>query len=590
MIRFETESASSETTRTAEYLVFAAIVLSIVSLFLERIPDLPRGALYITQIVDFSILALYLSEVLLEFFRSFDKLGFVKRRFPDLVFLALFTALFAYNKFLFFAGRDFSAGRLPISLVLIRNLFVLFKVFGRVRRLSSFLRSVTFHPARTVIMSFTLAIVAGALMLVQPFATSDGRGLPFIDALFTSTSAVCVTGLIVVDTAVAFTLWGKLIILALIQIGGLGIMVMSYFVVFAMGRTASIEDKLLLSYMLSERDMKNLNRSLKSIIYLTFIIEGAGAILLFAAFSRRLPPDLGTAFFAVFHSISAFCNAGFALFSDSLEGYRSDVSVNLVICSLIICGGLSFAVLINLIRCTGMKLRSVFNGRPSTAPPLSLNTRVILIGTAILLLLGTLFLYGSEHRNTLLPLDLKTQYLSAFFQSVTLRTAGFNTLDMTRLTSSSLLFMILFMFIGAASGSTAGGIKINSVAVLSAQVRATLRDQRTVTLARYSIPRELIIKAFLILLFGLTAVVMGTLLLTLVESFSLNRILFEAVSAFGTVGLSTGITADLSVAGKLIITLLMFTGRLGPLTILAAATEREKKAQIEYPQGEIILG
>jgi trk system potassium uptake protein TrkH len=566
------------------------VALSITSLFLERIPKLPLAVVYVIQVVDFTVLAIYFSEVALEFFRSPNKRSFIKRRLADLVFLTLFTALFTHNKILFFTGGAPASRNLPISLVLIRNLFVLLKVFGRVRRLSSFLRSVTFQPARTVIMSFALAIIAGSLMLVQPFTTVDGKGLVFIDALFTSTSAVCVTGLIVVDTALTFTIWGKIIILLLIQLGGLGIMILSYFVVFAMGRSASIEDKLLLSYMLSEKDMTNLNRSLKSIIYLTFAVEAAGMLLLFCAFSRYLALDFDTFFLSLFHSISAFCNAGFSLFSDSLVGYRSDTAINFIICLLIICGGLSFAVLVNLIRNGSTRVRSIFTRSHSQTPMLSLNTKIILIGTAVLILLGMLFLYGSEHRNTLLPLDLKTQYLAAFFQSVTLRTAGFNTLDMTRLTASSALFMILFMFIGAASGSTAGGIKINTVAVITAQVGATLRDRQTVTISRYSIPKDLVIKAFLILLFGLAAVITGSLLLMLSEGFSFVRILFEAVSAFGTVGLSTGITADLSTAGKLVITLLMFAGRLGPLTLLGAATERKQKAQIEYPQGNIILG
>jgi trk system potassium uptake protein TrkH len=590
MIKFETERTATQSSPVTGYLVFAALALSILSLFLERIHRLPPFTACLIQIVDFSVLALFLSEVALELFRAPDRVSFMRRRLADLIFLALFVVLFAYNKTLLFSGRSLSPGKLPITLIVIRNLFVLFKVFGRVRRLTAFLRSVTVQPARTVIMSFALAIVAGSLLLVQPFVTMDGRGLTFVDALFTSTSAVCVTGLIVVDTATAFTLWGKIIILGLIQIGGLGIMVLSYFVVFTIGRSASIEDKLLLSYMLSERDMRHLSRSLKSIIYLTFLIETTGALLLFWAFSRRLPPNPPTVFLSLFHSISAFCNAGFSLFSDSLESYRSDITVNLVICTLIVFGGLSFAVLINLIRYGNSKVKSLLREKPAQPSTLSLNTKIILLGTVTLIVLGMLFLYGSEHRKTLFSMDLKTQYLSAFFQSITLRTAGFNTIDMTSLTAGSYLFMIMLMFIGAASGSTAGGIKINTVAVLTAQVRSTMQDRQTVTLSRYSISRDLVIRAFLILLFGITAVITGALLLTLTEGFPFVNILFETVSAFGTVGLSTGITAKLTVVGRLIVTLLMFAGRLGPLTLLAAATERKRRVHIEYPQGDIILG
>ncbi|HUV08315.1 MAG TPA: TrkH family potassium uptake protein [Spirochaetia bacterium] len=571
-------------------LVLATLVLSIASLVIEQTPQIyTRTALFV-HILDFTILFLFIIETVLDFSRAAVKRAFLRSNLFNLIFLFLFTLLFTYNKLILFSGQSFLYGQLPMMIIVIRSLFVLFKVFGRIRKLSAFLKTISAQPARTVIISFALAILAGTILLMQPFSTVGLSRLGFIDSLFTATSAVCVTGLIVVDTATAFSLWGKLIVVALIQIGGLGIMILSYFLVFMFRRSISLEDKALLSYMLSEKDMSNLNRSLRNIIYLTFAIEAAGAVLLFFAFGGPLGWNADAVFTSVFHSISAFCNAGFSVFSDSLEKYKSNLPVNIIICTLIICGGISFAVLLDLIRFIKGKLFNLLSKQKRRITTLSPNTRIVIIGTGVLIFLGMLFLYGTEHRNTLLRLDLGTQYYAAFFQSVTLRTAGFNTINMSQLTTSSLLFMIILMFIGAASGSTAGGIKINTVGVLIAYVRSAIRERQDVTLFTHSIAKEVVFKAFLILLFGIIAVMAGTLLLTLTEQASFIHIFFEAVSAFATVGLSAGLTPHLTVAGKVIIILLMFTGRLGPLTLLAAATKRAHGYQISFPRADIMLG
>ncbi len=456
------------------------------------------------------------------------------------------------------------------------------------RKSVRFIRRFSLYPAQTIIASFVLVILAGAVLLALPPAVAAGRGLRPVDALFTATSAVCVTGLTVLDTSADFSVPGQAVILALIQVGGLGIMLLSFFAGFTLNRPLSMEGKLLISYMLNERDMTHLRDSVRRIILITFAVELAGAALLFACFRPQLGWSLKAAFFSLFHAVSAFCNAGFSLFPDGLAGYVSRWPLNIVICLLIISGGLSFPVLINLAQAAGDRLPARLRKRRRRA--LSLNSRIVLGGTAVLLAAGTILFYALEHGHTLRAYGLGTQYLAAFFQSVTLRTAGFNTVPISRLRDGTYLFMILFMFIGAAAGSTAGGVKINSVALVLGYLRSTLRNRDTVTLYRFSVSPQQVQRAFLIVVSGAAAVAAGCLVLTLTETADFIRILFEAVSAFGTVGLSTGITPSLSDPGKVVIILLMFMGRVGPLTLLAAAGRRKRAAQIEYPQGEIVTG
>jgi trk system potassium uptake protein TrkH len=570
-------------------LVLATLLLSVVSLFVEQGRWQNRFTLVFTNILDFTVLGLFLAEIALDAARSADRREFLRQRLFDLLFLVVFAGLFAYSKYLFFTRDSYLYGNLPGKLIIVRNIFVILKVFGRVRKLAVFVRSLTAHPARTVMLSFVLLIVTGTIVLMLPFNTPERLPLGFVNALFTATSAVCVTGLVVVDTATAFSTVGQVVVLLLIQIGGLGIMILSFFMAFILRRSLTIEDKFLISYMTSEKDMRNLGRSITSIILITLSIEGGGAVLLFLGFGGQLGFNIRTAFSAIFHAVSAFCNAGFSLFSDSLEGFRSSTLVNLVVSLLIIAGGLSFVVILDVQGRVRESTRRMFGGRISIRN-LSLNTRVVLAGTAILLVLGMFFIYAFEHRFSLSGYDLGSQYLAAFFQSVTTRTAGFNTIPMSALRSPTYLLMMIFMFIGAASGSTAGGVKINSIALFLGYVRSLIKDDRDVTLFSYSVPKDLVLRALLILLFGLLSVLGGLLILSLTESASFIQICFETVSAFGTVGLSTGITPQLSIVGKYVIIVLMFIGRVGPLTLLAAAAQRARKVQVEYPRGEILIG
>lgn len=569
-------------------LVVITLLLSIASLFIEMSVFAAR-LLPVTNLLDFAVLGLLLFEVYGDFRQAKLKWLHFKRSIPSLLFVLVFVVLFIYNKTLLLRTGAEDLTSLGLGVVIVRNIFILLKVFSRIRRLNTFAESISLHPAQTILLSFLLVILSGALYLMAPFTTVERGGLPFIDALFTSTSAVCVTGLIVVDTATVFTFWGHLGILTLIQIGGLSIMIISYFTIFLFRRQVSLEEKLLVSYMLSEKDMSSLSRSLRVIIVSTFIVEAAGASLLYLP--MRASAGAGSEsplFLAVFHAVSAFCNAGFALFTDSLEQFYADPLVVLTVAFLIIIGGISFAVIGDLRRYAGSRIYNLLHRRHRRGiPPISLNSRLVLSGTLILLVSGMYLVYALEHRGTLAELSLGEQYLSAFFQSVTLRTAGFNTIPFGSLATSTLLVMMLFMFIGAASGSTAGGIKINNVGIIWAYVRSVLKGGRQATIMRRSIEPEQINSAFLVLLFGGSAVFIGTVLLALSESAPLRELLFEAVSAFGTVGLSTGVTGSLSGMGKSVIIMLMFVGRLGPLTILAAVSRQGKRPPVAYPTGTI---
>ncbi len=578
-------------------LVVVALLLSVTTLFLEQVSRaIDLSALRVVPAyAGYAVLGLVVAEIVTDILRAPYKRIYLKQSVGALSFAAVFAGLFVYTRLFASDSVGGAIGALPIVVVVIRNVFILLRVFSRLRHVASFLDEISARPAQTIVVSFLVVILAGTLLLMLPFTHSEGRGLSPVDALFTATSAVCVTGLIVVDTATAFTVYGKIVILVLIQIGGLGIMLLSFFTVFVFRRSVSIRDKMLMSYMLSERDMTKLSRNLKTIIYTTLTIEAAGAVVLAAGIRANTGAGAAqTAFQAVFHAVSAFSNAGFSLYSDSLESFRGRPGVIVPTALLILVGGMGFAVIADLRTVAASYVRRMRDrlrrSRRHRLVAPSLNSVAVLSVSGALLLLATLAFYGLEYRNVLSAERVGGQYLSAFFQSVTLRTAGFNSVPFDALLPATYIAMTVFMFIGGASGSTAGGIKVNTVAVMIAYLISTIKDRDSVVFHRYSIRADIVARAFLILLFGISVVTAGTILLTLFESAPVEHLFFEAVSAFGTVGLSAGVTPQLSIPGRIVIIILMFFGRIGPLTILAAATVGRRKVRIEYPRGEIAIG
>ena len=559
-------------------IIITAFLLSIISLILSRFP---YGSLeyIIMRIIDIGILIMVSVELIAGYRSAEYKRQFILRHTALFVFTILYLAVLVYLSILSLNGNNNPL--LILGVIIIRSLYLLYRGFENLKSIEEILRRLNERPALSIISSFLAVIMLGTLLLMLPFSTSTPGGLSFIDAWFTATSAVCVTGLIVVDTATAFSTTGQVIILVLIQIGGLGIMIMTYFSMFVFGRKVSLEEKQRLSFVISDTEISGIVSTLKRIIYLTFSIEAAGAVLLFIGIGSGRGFSVSSAFSAVFHSISAFCNAGFSLFSDSLEGFVSSPFTIFVISALIILGGLSFSVIFNV--------KDYFNPRSKTKK-INLNTRIVLIWTGALLVLGFFLFYAIEHTNSLRNYSTATQYLAAFFQSVTMRTAGFNSIPFSGFSSGIILVMCCFMFIGAASGSTAGGIKINTVAILFAYLKSLTSNSPRVTLYRYQLSDSGVLRAFAVFLYGISAVFFGATVLSITHQAPLHDILFETVSAFGTVGLSTGMTGRLNNFGKVVIIFLMLNGRIGPLTILSTFSIRADKSGVKYPRGDILIG
>ena len=561
--------------------------MGIASLFFEHLSGESAAVIISVNIIDFSIVFISVFEVLYEIKQSSYKIIYFKRNLISLIFLAVYLIFFSFSKvFLFLDMANLFKGY--TSIIIIRNLFIFLKIFSRFQKLSDFLQNIINHPSQTIVFSFLILIAVGAVLLSMPFSSSSGKSLKFIDCFFTSTSAVCVTGLAVLDTSGGFSFWGKLIIMILIQSGGLGIMILSFAALFFLNRGISLENKLMLSYMINEDAITNVASAVKRIVGLTFIIEAAGVALLFVFLPGAGLNLSDRIFYSLFHAVSAFCNAGFALYSDSLVSFSGNPGVLLTIAFLIIAGGLGFSVLYDIYE-NGKK--ALFRKREKARFKMKINTKVVLKMTFFLLLTGTFLIYYFEHSRTMKDLPVLHQYINAFFQSVTLRTAGFNSTDFSSLAPPVMIIMIIYMFVGGATGSTAGGVKVNNVAVAVLYFKAFFVKKKDITLYDYRISQDSVLKSLTVILIGIFLVTAGFLLLSVTESFSVRDILFETVSAFGTVGLSTGITPLLSSAGKVVVIILMFLGRLGPLTVAASLSRsRSVKINISYPEADISIG
>ena len=445
-------------------------------------------------------------------------------------------------------------------------------------------------PPRIVLLSFASTILIGAALLWLPQATTSPGSLSFCDALFTATSATCVTGLIVVDTGYHFTLFGQLVILILIQIGGLGIMTISTFFMYLISGRLNIFEREVLFDTISQNPMRNLRRLLVTVFIYTAGLELLGALLLFTRFIAVFPVNKAI-YTSLFHSVSAFCNAGFSLFSNSFISYQSDLIINTVICILIVLGGLGFVVVYDIVT---KPRRPV----PFFWTKLNLHSRLVLLFTAILILFGSLTFFFLERNNTLSGLSLPNSIMISFFQSITTRTAGFNTVEIVMLRDSTLLVIIVLMFIGASPGSCGGGIKTTTFLLFLASMFARFRMQEDVHLLSRRIPRATVSKVTAILFFSLFVIILFTFILIILELPAVSHnetkgsvldYLFEVVSSYGTVGLSMGCTTTLRDISKFLIILLMYIGRLGPLTLAMALNSRKKPA-FKYMEENILVG
>ncbi len=548
---------------------------------------LPDGMDSILRWGEFFVVCLFFSMAALEWIQA---IRFRKAFLIPTIELALIGALLVEFVLLNieYAGSRWTEARsfllVQIYLISLQGYFVIV-ILKRAVRAGRRLFLLSFSPSATVSLSFLMAIALGTLVLLLPRST-HGELIPnisLIDALFTATSAVCVTGLTVADTATAFSREGQVIILALIQLGALGIMTYVGLFALSFGGRPSLQGRTVLQDLLTT-DGRRRASSLLYVIFLTaFTCEAIGALLLLPGFYPHASSLADACFTSVFHSVSAFGNAGFSTFSNSLETFSASPIIVLILMALIVAGGIGFTVLDEL-----ALWAFSFVNRRIARPRLSLHTRLTLQMSGILLAGGfAAILLGGDWSGR----NLGEILLSAGFQSVTTRTAGFNTIPLTQLAPWCLMFVMILMFIGGAPGGTAGGVKVTSAGLLFHAVRASIRGRRKVEIMHRTIAAEAVRMAFVICGLAVAYTACATIALTWAEpDIPFFNLLFEVISAFGTVGLTMNVTPELSTTGKIIIIITMYAGRVGPLTVFLSAIKKRDEALYSYPSGTIAVG
>lgn len=441
--------------------------------------------------------------------------------------------------------------------------------------------------SRTIALGFLAVILAGTLLLMMPFSTIDGTWSDPITALFTSTSAVCVTGLSVVDVGKYYSFWGQLCLVLLVQIGGLGYMTATTFLLLLLGRRFGLKDKIALQQSLDKSGLAGVVQLVQSILATTLLFELTGVFLLMTVFVPQYGFKEGV-WSAIFHSVNSFNNAGFSIYSDNLIGYISSPMVNFTVGGLIIFGGIGYEVIMEMY----LWLRDRLKKSP-ICTVFSLNFKVVTTTTAVLLILGMLAFLVLEYDNpdTFGSLNFPQKVMAAWFQSLTPRTAGFNTIDIGKMSEASLFLTIALMFIGASPGSTGGGIKTTTFRILFCCTTAVLEGQEDVECYQRQIPPAMILKTISVLFGSLLVAFTSAILIELTNpEVEFIAALYEAVSAFATVGLSTGITAKISVIGKLVLIATMYIGRVGVLLLMSAAFGDPKPRSFKYAEESLLVG
>lgn len=446
------------------------------------------------------------------------------------------------------------------------------KVFTRKNRLSE---------ARILALGFAIVILLGGVILSLPISSKSGRYTSLVDSIFTATSAVCVTGLVTLDTGTYWNVFGQCVIMVLIEIGGLGFMSITTFIAMLLGKKITLRDRLIMQEAMNTFDIQGLVKMLRYILGFTFMVQIIGAILLSIVFIPQFGLSTGI-FYSIFHSISAFCNAGFDLFGNfsSLTGFSGNYLVITVIGLLIIIGGLGFAVLIEILNYRNIK-------------KLSVHSKIVLCVTICLIFGGALSIFLVEYRNdaTLGNLNFGEKILNSLFASITPRTAGFNSISTDDMTMSGKLITIILMFIGGSPGSTAGGIKTATFGVLVLTVVSVLKGRNDTEAFGRRFSKETVYKAFTLFAIGMAIVLIVTMILSVTEpDQQFINILYEASSAFGTAGLTTGVTQEVGTLSKFVLMFTMYCGRVGPITVFLAILKRNKNSGIRYPEGKILIG
>ncbi len=431
-------------------------------------------------------------------------------------------------------------------------------------------------PPQLLVLIFAFFIVLGTCLLKLPFATE--KSISWVDALFTTTSAMTVTGLTVVDTASTYTLFGEIVIMCLIQVGGLGIMSFAVLIYLMLGRKIGFKERLVMQQALNQTSLGGIISLVRNLFLFSFAIEACAMLLL----SLRWVPEYGWAkglYYSLFHSVSAFNNAGFGLWEDNLIGFVGDPVINLVISLLFITGGIGFTVLIDLKKTKRFR-------------ELSLHSKLMIVSTFVINLVSMIIIFLLEYNNpnTLGPLSGWEKFWATYFQAVSPRTAGFNTIDLSGLEDTTAFYMIFLMFIGAGSASTGGGIKLTTFIIIILAVITFIRGKNDIVIFRKTISDSYIVKALAITIISLLFIIIAIFTLSITENQPFIKIAFEVMSAFGTVGLTMGLTGDLTEIGKGIIIFIMFLGKLGPLTLVFSFARRQQEQKIRYPREDILTG
>lgn len=444
------------------------------------------------------------------------------------------------------------------------------------------MKKIKLSPYILILLSFAIMMFLGAFLLCLPLAQISGKSGNFLENLFTATSALCVTGLVVNDISITYTIFGKIVILILIQLGGLGVLTVSSMVILSISRKMGYYTKKIVSEDINYNILTEIPRYLKNVSIVVFGIEFVGAVLLFFEFSKKMP-FIQAVGYSIFHSVSAFCNAGFALFSNNMENYTGNILINFVITSLIILGGLGFAAILD-----------VYNVIKKTRRKLSTSTHLAIVMTIFLICFGAVMTFMLEYSNkgTIGSLNLHDKLLSSYFQSVTLRTAGFQTVDLATLTTPTIIIYLFLMFIGASPGSTGGGLKTTTLGILLLGVMNAITGREDIEYRKRRLSWQIFNKACAILMLSLFYLFVMIIIMSIFDSSKgFLPLLFELISAFGTVGLSMGVTAKLSIISKLIIILTMYIGRVGPLTIMYALSKKKyREGKYKYPEETILIG
>jgi len=564
-------------------------IIGLASIILEYGFKLSRGDVLSLHFVALSIVYIFIAYSLIQVAVADEKIEYLKTHKIEFfiilfIFIETISSVFGYS-LIEELGLALNFVDISYLYIVFAQVYIIVGLILGGLRYNVKLLQFSIHPSRLFVLSFVVTILLGTLLLLLPASTTAGK-MRFIDALFTATSAVCVTGLTVVDTAKYFTDFGQLVIMTLIQVGGLGLMTFTTFFALLFSGGMGIKERFVMRDLLDEESVGTVTKILISLTLITFGLEFIGATVLFFSISHNYSTFSEPAFISIFHSISAFCNAGFSLFSlNMMDPYiKSNYVFTTTISFLIILGGIGFPTIMSFFSFEKLNL---FQRKAKSF--YSLQVKIIIFTTLTLILSGTALTYFLELNHSLKGLNFFEAMHASYFQSVSARTAGFNTVDLSLFSDATSIFYSVLMFIGASPGGTGGGIKTTTFVVILFALRAILREEKQVTLRNRSISQSVVLKAFSKVILSLIMIFIVVMILAITEKTRFINVCFEAFSAFGTVGLSKGITASLSDIGKSVILVLMLFGRVGPIAFLYTLMKTREPVSYEMPSESISI-